>query len=149
MTHKIWRLEVDAPELESGAATHIRGADAEGDPLDALVYCASTQSLAIIEGAVRLTLPREVRRRLVEFSVPQDVWLAREHLDDGQATGRSHLLGRRRLRMALSSWSGSSRSVLLTVPSWTAPDEWIVIFNRRHADASRITARAVASGHYV
>lgn len=149
MTQKIWRLEIDALEPKGGAVIHIVGAADDNDPLDALLFFASTQSLAIIEGAVRLTLPREVRRRLVECSVPDDVWEAREKMDGDSGHGHSHLRGRRSLSMDLSSWSGSRRSAVLAVPCLMAPEERIVIVNRRHPDARRITARTVASGHYI
>lgn len=150
---KLWRI---ATETHKYPATDLSGAGAAKSPgrwnddREHVVYCAPTLAMAVLETASHVDpagLP--LNRYVIEISVPDDVWDAREQLSLATlpATWNAIPAGATSVRLG-SAWLRSSRSAVLLVPSVIVPEEECVLINPRHGDASRITARAVRKFEY-
>jgi len=149
----LWRI---AAETRLHLADDLGGAGAarwpgrwndEGEPV---VYCAPTIAMAVLETAAHVDdagLPLD--RYLVEIRVPEVLWARREELKTARlpAVWDAIPAGRASLRIG-SEWLSSLRSSMLLIPSAIVPEERVALINPRHADAARITARAVRRFEY-
>jgi RES domain-containing protein len=143
MTVSIWRIAVEAPtyaanDLTGTGAKNTGGRwNSKGNPV---VYCASNISLATLETVHYLSssgLP--YNRYLVRIDVPDDVWAARQTLDPPPG-GWDAIPAGISARIAGDGWLASGASALLLVPSVIVPDEYNVLINPGHSDATGITA---------
>jgi RES domain-containing protein len=106
----------------------------------AMVYCASSLSLATLEYLVHLD-PDEWPDDLVSirFEVPADVAQAAKVVDastlpmDWRATP-----GPAALKSIGSDWAKTGRSAVLVVPSAVTPSETNLLLNPRHVDTQRL-----------
>jgi RES domain-containing protein len=150
---RLWRI---AAETREYAATDLSGAGAAGHPgrwndyKEAVVYCAPTIAMAVLETAAHVDdsgLP--LNRYLVEIEVPDAVWARREEVDLAKLppTWAAIPAGRASTKFG-SDWLASLRSPILMVPSVIVPEERVSLINPGHAAASRITAKAVRLFEY-
>lgn len=146
MTMCLWRIAVEAIAY---AANDLSGAGAKstggrwnsmGTPL---IYSATSIALATIETVLHIRgggLP--FNRFLVRIDVPDAVWDARTVLDplpggwDAVPSGRTS-------RVTGDAWAASISSALMLVPSVSVPDEYNVLINPLHPDASSISATTI------
>jgi RES domain-containing protein len=146
-----WRIATDTPGYTaddlSGAGAKLSGGrwNRSGN---AMLYCASNISLAVLETFIHLKaggLP--LNRYLVEFTIPDAVWAAARLMPappvgwDAIPTGKVSL-------DAGDAWLKGGRSALLVVPSVIVGEECNVLINPLHPDAARITARKVRKWVY-
>ena len=150
---KLWRI---AAETREYAATDLTGAGAAKRPgrwndyQEAIVYCAPTIAMAVLETAAHVDdsgLP--LNRYLVEIDVPDVIWARHEASDVATLppTWGSIPAGRASAKFG-SDWLSSLRSAVLTVPSVIVPEEWVALINPAHSDASKITAKVVRRFEY-
>jgi RES domain-containing protein len=102
----------------------------------AMVYCATSRALAVLEFFVNLE----------QNEAPDDLLLAEaeiadelvEQLDLALLPAGWRELNNLACRDLGSGWAAGGRSVALKVPSVVVEGEWNVLLNPRHADFSRI-----------
>ena len=143
MTVPVWRIAVEAPTYAandlSGTGAKMTGGrwNSKGTPV---VYSAANIALATLETVHYLSgggLP--FNRYLVRIDIPDAVWATRQVLDplpggwDAIPAGMS-------ARTAGDAWIASGATALLLVPSVIVPDEYNVLINPQHGDATAIGA---------
>lgn len=149
----LWRIATDTRDY---SADDLSGAGAAKRPGrwnesgQAVLYTAPTIALAVLETAAHIDdggLP--LNRYLVEITVPDTTWAARETLDVGQldVTWSAIPAGRGSVKPG-ADWFRSGRSALLVVPSVIVPEEPAVIVNTGHRDAAGLQARIVRRFEY-
>jgi RES domain-containing protein len=150
---KLWRI---AAETRDYAATDLSGTGAATRPgrwndyKEAVVYCAPTIAMAVLETAAHVDdagLP--LNRYLVEMDVPDAAWARREEVEVAKLppTWDAIPAGRANVKFG-SEWLGALRSVVLLVPSVIVPEERIALINPRHPDAATITAKVARRFEY-
>ena len=143
MSVAVWRIAAEAPTYAandlSGTGAKLTGGrwNSKGVPV---VYCATSIALATLETVHQLrgaTMP--FNRYLVRIDIPDAVYGARQILDplpggwDAIPAGLSAI-------NAGDAWIASGASALLLVPSVIVPDEYNVLINAQHDDASTLLA---------
>lgn len=143
---KAWRIATDTPDYTaedlSGAGAKVSGGrwNRKGN---AMVYCASNISLAVLETFVHLKaggLP--LNRYLVELDIPTAVWKKAARVIvppigwDAVPTGRVSL-------DEGDAWLKSNKSAVMLVPSVIVPEECNVLINPGHPDTRHIKANKV------
>jgi len=150
---KLWRI---AAETRQYAAQDISGAGAAihpgrwNDLGQAVVYCASTISLAVLETAAYIDdggFP--LNRYLIELDVPDLVWAAREECapDDLPPAWAAIPAGNASVRVG-AAWLLSKRSPILLVPSVIVPEERTALVNPLHPQFGLITAKTIRQFEY-
>jgi RES domain-containing protein len=146
-----WRIATDAPGYTaddlSGAGAKLSGGR-WNRPGNAMLYCASTISLAVLETFVHLKaggLP--LNRYLVELSIPDAVWARALSLRNPPVGWDAIPTGKVSLDEG-DAWIKSNRSALMIVPSVVVGEECNVLINPQHPDAAGIGARKVRKWHY-
>ncbi len=150
---KLWRI---AAETRDYAAADLTGAGAAKHPgrwndyKEAVVYCAPTIAVAVLETAAHIEdsgLP--LNRYLVAIEVPDVTWVRREEVDiaDLPRTWAAIPAGHASVKFG-SDWLASLRSPILMVPSVIVPEERVSLINPGHADAPTITAMVVRPFEY-
>jgi len=150
---KLWRV---AAETREYAATDMTGAGAAKHPgrwnhyKEAVVYCAPTIAMAVLETAAHIDdsgLPSN--RYLIEIEVSDATWARREQVDVAKMppTWAAIPAGRASAKFG-SDWIASLRSAVLMVPSVIVPEEWVSLINPAHPDASTITAKVLRVFEY-
>jgi RES domain-containing protein len=150
---KLWRIAAETREFP---ASDLSGAGAAKHPgrwndgKEAVVYCAATIAMAVLETAAHIDdsgLP--LNRYLVEIEVPGAPWGRREEVDVAKLppTWAAIPAGRASVKIG-SDWLASLRSLVLMVPSVIVPEEWVSLINPRHPDAATITARVMRPFEY-
>ncbi len=150
---KLWRI---AAETRDYAATDLTGAGAARHPgrwndyKEAVVYCAPTIAMAVLETAAHIDatgLP--LNRYLVEIEVPDVTWARRQEVDIAKLprTWAAIPAGRASVKFG-SDWLASLRSPILMVPSVVIPEERVSLINPGHAGARTITARIARPFEY-
>ncbi len=145
MSVLLWRIGCDAPDWEAHELSG-KGAQATGGRWNrkgkAVVYCASSISLAVLETAVHIEaedLP--LNRYVVCAEVPADAWTARTvHTAASLPVGWT---ARPEGKVSLDigdAWLAGGVSALMEVPSVIVNEENNVLINPQHADAARIKA---------
>lgn len=143
MTVSVWRIAVEAPTY---AANDLSGTGAKmtggrwNSRGTSVVYCATNIALATLETVHYLRsggLP--FNRYLVRIDVPDAVWDARQVLDPLPG-GWDAIPAGLTARTAGDAWIASGASALLLVPSVIVPDEYNVLINTQHNDATAIVA---------
>jgi RES domain-containing protein len=147
----VWRIATDAPGYTADDLTGT-GAKLSGGrwnrPGNAMIYCASNISLAVLETFVHLKaggLP--LNRYLVELTIPDEVWNSATALPAPPVGWDAIPAGKVSLDEG-DRWLKAKRSAVLIVPSVIVSDERNVLINPLHPDAGRITARKVRKWAY-
>jgi len=150
---KLWRI---AAETRTYAATDLSGGGAASHPGrwndvgQAVVYSASTLSLAVLETAAHVDdagLPQN--RFVVQIDVPDSVWRQRQTLDVATlpATWAAIPAGSTSIKIG-SRWLQSQASAILLVPSVIVPEEFTALINPQHSAASKLKARVTRTFDY-
>ena len=149
----LWRIAADT---KSYGADDLSGAGAAKSPGrwndvgQPVLYTAPTIAIAVLETAAHIDdggLP--LNRYLVEITVPDEIWSARETLDIGRLdiTWSAIPAGRGSVKPG-SDWIRGGTAALLVVPSVIVPEEPAVIINTGHPDAASLKARIVRLFEY-
>ncbi len=149
----LWRIAADtraygADDLSGAGAAKSPGRwNDAGQPV---LYTAPTIAIAVLETAAHIDdagLP--LNRYLVEITVPDATWAAREILDISKldVTWAAIPAGRGSVKHG-SDWIKSGSTALLVVPSVIVPEETAVVVNASHPDASGLKARIVRLFEY-
>ena len=148
LPHTVYRIAADTRAFEADDLTG-KGAERDGgrwnEPGTPVVYASSSRALACLETVVHLTGPAALplNRYLVEISIPEALWAARETCDASALTGwDAEPAGRTSMRYG-TRWAQGGSSALLVVPSIVVPEEQNVVINPCHPDASRVSAKKV------
>ncbi len=150
---RLWRIAAATHEY---AAEDLSGAGAARYPgrwnraTEAVIYCAPTRAIAVLEAAAHVDdggFP--LNRFLVEIEVPIAVWSEREEIPVAglPATWDAIPAGHASVDFG-SSWLRSRRSPILLVPSVIVPEEWCALINPQHPLAAGITARVSRGFEY-
>lgn len=150
---KLWRI---AAETRSFAADDLAGMGAAAHPGrwndhgEAVVYCATSISLAVLETAAHIDdagFPQN--RFLVEVTVSDEAWSAREEVPASALPAAWSAIPAGRASVGFGSgWLRSRRSPILLVPSVIVPEENCALVNPAHPLVSRIKARVVRPFDY-
>jgi RES domain-containing protein len=149
----VWRIATDAPTYEaddlSGTGAKLTGGRWNEKDVPA-VYAAESRALACLETMAHLNsagLP--LNRYLVEITIPDDVWRAREEHDAGTLPvgWDARPASRTSIRFG-TDWLRSQRSALLLVPSVVVIEEKNVLINPHHPAGGGISARKVRLWSY-
>jgi RES domain-containing protein len=147
----VWRIATDAPGYTaddlSGAGAKLSGGR-WNRPGNAMIYCASNISLAVLETFVHLKaggLP--LNRYLVELAIPDEVWARASLLLPPRVGWDAIPAGKVSLDEG-DRWLKANRSALLIVPSVIVSEEKNVLINPLHPDAARIAAHKVRKWTY-
>ena len=142
----LWRI---AAATRDRAAEDLRGGGAARYPgrwnraTEAVLYCAPTRALAVLESAAHIAavgLP--LNRFLVEILVPDTVWSQREDVPASALPASWEAIPAGEASVAFgSAWLQSRRSPVLLVPSVIVPEESCALLNPQHPLAVRISAR--------
>jgi RES domain-containing protein len=149
----LWRIAADT---RSYGANDLRGAGAAKSPGrwndtgQQVLYTAPTIAIAVLETAAHIDdggLP--LNRFLVEITVPDKTWSARETLEIGNLdiTWSAIPAGSGSVKPG-SDWIRGGTAALLVVPSVIVPEEPAVIINTEHRDAAGLKARIVRQFEY-
>lgn len=141
----LWRIATDTRDYEaddlSGKGAELTGGrwNRAGRPL---VYAASTAALACLETVVHLNgdgLP--LNRFLVRIEAPAAVWQARRVLTLSELPAGWSAIPEGRVSLDIGdAWLREGATLFLVVPSVIVPEEWNVLINPVHPDASRLRA---------
>lgn len=149
MTAASWRIGIDTPEYEADSLSG-KGAEKQGGRWNrvgsAVVYSSSSIALSCLETVVHLNTDDGLpfNRFLVRIDIPDEIWSARviltaAHLPIGwESTPK----GKVSLDVG-EAWLRSMKSAVLAVPSAIVPEEYNVLINAGHPEASRIKAQKV------
>ena len=148
MTRTVWRIATDAPSYGaddlSGTGAKLTGGRWNEKDVPA-VYSSESRALACLETMAHLNaggLP--LNRYLVEITIPDDVWSAREEHDaaslpvgwDARPSSRTSIgFG--------TKWLLGKRTPLLVVPSAVVFEEKNVLINPLHPASAGVNARKV------
>ncbi len=145
MTVTLWRIAADAPTYTaddlSGTGASITGGrwNRVGVPL---VYTSTSIALAALEVlAHRNDASLPLNRYLVCLTVPKPLWDSRTTVNaaalpigwDASPAGMVSL-------DYLDAWRSGATSALYEIPSAIVPEEFNILINPVHPDASQITA---------
>ena len=144
----LWRIAADT---RAYAADDLSGAGAAKSPGrwndtgQPVLYTAPTIAVAVLETAAHIDdggLP--LNRYLVEITVPDATWSARETLDTSKLdlTWAAIPAGRSSVKPG-SDWIKGGTAALLVVTSVIVLEEPAVLVNTSHPDAAKLKARIV------
>ena len=148
---RAWRIATDTPAYTAddltGAGAKLSGGrwNRPGMPV---LYCATQVSLAVLETFIHLNaggLP--LNRYLVEFTIPDDVWVRARVLATPPVGWDAIPAGKISLDTG-DAWLKANASALMLVPSVIVPEESNVLINPLHADAGRIAVRKTRKWTY-
>jgi RES domain-containing protein len=146
-----WRIASDAPGYTADDLTGT-GAKLSGGrwnrPGNAMLYCASNISLAVLETFVHLKaggLP--LNRYLVELMIPDPVWKRAATLTPPAVGWDAIPAGKTSLDEG-DRWLKANLGAVLIVPSVIVGEEVNVLINPLHPDTQQITARKVRKWVY-
>lgn len=151
---KLWRI---ATETRRYSVMDLSGAGAAKNPGrwndegEAVVYCAPSISMAVLETAAHIDgAGFPLNRYLIEIDVAKNVWAARKTRPaSGLSVGWDAIPAGGVSVKVGSSWLASKASAILLVPSSIVPEEWVALINPAHRDArSGLSARAVRRFEY-
>ena len=140
-----WRIATDtrdyvAEDLSGTGAKKTGGRwNREGHPM---VYAASSISLACLETLVHFGsggLP--LNRYLVRLDIPDDLWKARQVINEKTAPVGWDALPEGRVSLDFGDrWIKEQHSAVLLVPSIIVPEEHNILINPAHPDAAKVSA---------
>lgn len=144
----LWRIakhtaKYAADDLSGGGAKLTGGRwNSKGKEV---VYAASSIALATLETLAHLGDNIAIRNAfLVRISVPASVWRKREIIEASELppTWLAEPAGSTTIDFG-NAWLETKSAALLLVPSVIVPEEYNVLINPRHPDASRITSQVL------
>lgn len=149
----LWRIAADTRTYGAGDLSGAGAAKSPGrwnDIGQPVLYTAPTIAIAVLETAAHIDdggLP--LNRYLVEITVPDTTWSARDILDTSKLdiTWSAIPSGRGSVKPG-SDWIRGGTAALLVVPSVIVPEESAVIINTGHPDAAGLKARIVRLFEY-
>ena len=115
----------------------------------AVVYASENRALACLETVVHLNaggLP--LNRYLVEVSIPDSIWSAREEVNMVKLVGWDAEPASIVSISYGTDWLRARRSAVLVVPSVITPEEKNILVNPDHSDSKKITARSIRRWTY-
>ena len=145
---KLWRI---ATETRTYPANDLSGTGAAKNPGrwnddgQAVVYCAPTLSMAVLETAAHVnTNSLPLNRFVVCIDVPEAIWAKRRVVIAAKlpATWRAIPAGMTSVSLG-SKWWAKNESAVLQVPSSIVPEEAVCLINAHHADHSKISCKVV------
>jgi RES domain-containing protein len=149
----LWRIAAEtrsyrATDLSgTGAAKHPGRWNGAGEPV---VYAAPTRAMAVLETAAHIDdagLP--LNRFLVEITVPDDMWAAREEIEVASLPLAWSAIPAGHASVAFgSAWLAAMRSPVLLAPSVVLPEEQTALLNPKYPGYERITAKVARSFEY-
>ena len=110
----------------------------------AVLYTSESRALACLETVVHFNqsgLP--FNRYLIEVSIPDVAWNAREQVDVTALVGWDAEPPSIVSISYGTDWLRAGRSAVLVVPSVLAPEEKNILINPTHADSAGITAKSI------
>lgn len=150
---RLWRIAADTPDY-SADDTFGKGAERSGGRWNAkgtpLIYTSTSQALACLETMAHLDSGRSLplNRYLVRFDVPQVAWAARTTFDPTRHVGWDALPPARVSVDWGTRWARDRASAIAGVPSVIVPDEFNMLINPAHPDASAIKATKLRRWSY-
>lgn len=149
----LWRIAADTrshPADDLSGAGAARSPGRWNDVGQPVLYTAPSIAIAVLETAAHIDdggLP--LNRYLVEITVPDSTWAAREILDTRKldVTWSAIPAGRGSVKPG-SDWIRGGASSLLVVPSVIVPEESAVVINTAHPDVASFKARIVRLFEY-
>jgi RES domain-containing protein len=115
-----------------------------------VIYAAPTLALAVLESAAHIDdngLP--LNKYVIEIDVPEAIWQRRTSIAAHTLPVGWDAIPAGIVSFAIGSkWVASGASALLEVPSAIVPEEFIVLINAAHPDATAIRAHATRRFHY-
>ena len=147
----LWRLGVDTPDYTADDASGL-GAKTAGGRWNrkgtAMVYASSSRALSCLETLVHLGSNLPLNRYLVRIDIPMDVWKAASSITADDFVGwDAEPAGKVSLDIG-TEWVESKSSLVLKVPSVVVPEEFNVLLNPAHPDASKLTFTKVRKWLY-
>ena len=150
---KLWRI---AAETRDHAADDLSGAGAArfpgrwNDANEAVVYCAPTIAMAVLETAAHIDdggFP--LNRYVIEIDVPVAVWRAKREIVPPQLPPAWDAIPAGRASVEIgSAWLASLASAILLLPSVIIPEERVALVNPSHPQSPRIKAKVVRGFQY-
>ena len=106
-----------------------------------MVYTSTTRALACLETVVHLSDdPLPLNRYLVMVSVPASAWAAAAEFDPTELVGwDAEPAGQVSLDWGVG-WAKARSTLLVRVPSIIVPEEFNVLINPAHPQASKVKA---------
>ena len=145
MTVYLWRVASDTPQWQAheltGKGAALRGAR-WNHPGEHVSYAASSIALAAWETRAHFAAGSALpwNRFLVQISVPDAVWAARQTLKRPPPVGWNAVPESGTSRALGSAWLRAGASALWVVPSVIVEEENNVLINPAHAEAALIKA---------
>ena len=140
----LWRIAADTPRYEAHDLTG-KGAQTSGGRWNRIgtpmVYASTTRALACLETVVHLSDdPLPLNRYLVMVSVPASAWAAAAEFDPTELVGwDAEPAGQVSLDWGVG-WAKARSTLLVRVPSIIVPEEFNVLINPAHPQASKVKA---------
>lgn len=152
MSQVVFRIATNAPDYLAEDMSG-KGAEKDGGRWNekgvAALYTSENRALACLETVVHLNagaLP--LNRYLVEVTIPEDVWTAREVLDAGALVGwDAEPAGMVSIGFG-TRWLRAGRSAVLVVPSIVVAEERNILISPKHPDSAKIATRSVRKWLY-
>lgn len=140
-----WRIATDTPDCQAddrtGKGAELSGGrwNREGTPM---LYVSESRALACLETLVHLARRAfPLNRYLVAFTLPEDLWAAREVFDpDANVGWDAEPAGHVSLDWG-TAWARSRSSVIAEVPSVVVPEEKNLLLNPVAPGFERLHAR--------
>lgn len=140
----LWRIGTDTPAYTAEDVTGV-GAEQTGGRWNRkgtpMVYASSSRALACLETLVHLNsgdLP--LNRYLVEIRVPASSWARRTSFDAAAGVGwDAEPAGMVSLEWG-AAWAAAGATLLAAVPSVVVPEEYNVLINPAHREATGVSA---------
>lgn len=145
---KLWRI---ATETRTYPANDLSGAGAAKNPGrwnndgQAVVYCAPTLAMAVLETAAHInTNGLPLNRFVVCIDVPDSIWAKRRVVTTSKlpATWRAIPAGMTSVSLG-SKWWIKNESAVLQVPSAIVPEESVCLLNSHHVDHAKVSIKVV------
>ena len=145
---KLWRI---ATETRTYPADDLSGAGAAKNPGrwnndgQAVVYCAPTLAMAVLETAAHVNasgLP--LNRFVICIDLPQAVWAKRHVLSASKLPAAWRAIPAGMATVSLGSkWWIKNESAVLVVPSVIVPEESVCLLNPHHADHAKMSIKVI------
>lgn len=110
-----------------------------------MVYASLSRALAALETLVHLKEPPGLQlpldRYVVEITIPEAAWDARESFDPATAPDWDAIPGSKSAVDWGTTWANQRRSLVAIVPSVVVPEEMNALLNPLHPDAKGLKAK--------
>ena len=141
-----WRIATDTPSYQaddlSGTGAKLSGGRWNSEGI-AVVYAAQSRALAALQTRVHLnTSSLPLNHYLVQIDIEDPVWEGRDAFNpnDKALTGWDATPAGQVSIQFGNQWLRGMTTAVLVVPSVIVPEEWVILINPVHPDASAIDA---------